>query len=112
MAIPHAQPGEVIDVRPLGAALASSKTSTLIKTERLQVIRLILPAGKSLSEHTAPGPITVHCLEGHITFTTLGKTQELQAGQMVYLPNSEPHSVEAHEDSSFLLTIVFPPKAE
>jgi len=112
MAIPHAQPGEVIDVRPLGASLASVQTHTLIKTDRLQVIRLVLLAGKTLSEHTAPGPITVHCLEGQIAFTTLGKTQELQAGQMLYLPNGEPHSVEAREDSSFLLTIVLPPKAE
>jgi quercetin dioxygenase-like cupin family protein len=108
MAIPHAQPGELIDVRPLGAALASTKTYTLFKAGRLEVIRLVMPAGKVLPEHTAPGEITVHCLEGKIAFTALGKTQELTAGQMLYLMGGEPHSVQCHEDASFLVTLVRP----
>ena len=33
MAIPHAQPGEVIDVRPLGPALAGARTTALVKSE-------------------------------------------------------------------------------
>ena len=33
MAIPHAQAGDVVDVRPLGSALATARTSTLLKTE-------------------------------------------------------------------------------
>jgi hypothetical protein len=37
VAIPHAQPGEVVDVRPLGAGLATAKTSTLLKTEKVEV---------------------------------------------------------------------------
>ena len=50
MAIPHAQPGEVIDIRPLGARLKESVTSTLIKTETLEVLRLVLrPEHKFLS---------------------------------------------------------------
>ena len=45
MAIPHAQPGEVIDVRPLGPALAGAMTTALVKTESLEVIRLVIPRG-------------------------------------------------------------------
>lgn len=30
---PLAQPGEVVDVRPLGYALATTKTTTIIKQE-------------------------------------------------------------------------------
>ena len=70
MAIPHAQPGEVIDVRPLGSALASAKTSTLVKTEKIEIIRLVMAAGKVLPEHKAHGEITVHCVEGKLAFTT------------------------------------------
>jgi len=106
MAIPHAQPGEVIDVRPLGAALATVKTSTLLKTEKVEIIRLVMAAGKVLAEHKAPGEITVHCLEGKIAFTALGKTQELTVGQLLYLGAREPHSVKCVEDASFLLTIL------
>lgn len=105
-AIPHAQPGETIDVRPLGAALPTAKTMTLFKTERIEVIRLVMHAGKELAEHKAPGEITVQCLEGRIAFTALGQTHELTAGQLLYLPASEPHSVKCVEDASFLVTIL------
>jgi quercetin dioxygenase-like cupin family protein len=106
MAIPHAQPGQVIDVLPLGEALPDSKTGTLIKTKRFEVIRMVMPAGKELSQHQAPGEISVQCIEGHIAFTAMGKTEELHAGQMLFLPAAEPHSVRALQNSSFLLTIM------
>jgi quercetin dioxygenase-like cupin family protein len=109
MAIPHANPGDVIDVRPLGAALATTKTSTLFKTERIEVVRLVMAAGKEITQHKAPGEITVHCLEGRIAFTALGKTQELTAGQLLYLGPGEPHSVKCVEGASFLLTILLHP---
>lgn len=109
MAIPHAQPGEVIDVRPLGSALAAAKTSTLLKTEKIEIIRLVMAAGKLLSEHKARGEITVHCLEGKLAFTAFGQTHELTAGQLLYLPAGEPHSVQCLEDASFLLTILLGP---
>lgn len=105
MAIEHANPGEVIDVRPLGATLANSKTKTLLKTKSIEVVRLVLPAGKELSEHKAPGEITVQCLEGKIEFTALGKTEQLETGQLLYLEAEQPHSAKCIEDASFLLTL-------
>ena len=112
MAISHAQPSEVIDVRPLADTLASSKTITLIKTPHVEVIRIILPAGKVIADHKAPGEITVQCLEGRVNFKTMGQKKELQAGDLLYLLAEETHSVEASEDSSFLLTIVLAKQAE
>lgn len=106
MAIPHAQPGDVIDVRPLADTLAASKTTTLIKSPHVEVIRMVLSAGKVISEHKAPGEIIVQCLEGNITFTTMGEPKKLRNGDMLYLSAGEPHALEAVEDSSFLLTIV------
>jgi quercetin dioxygenase-like cupin family protein len=106
MAIPHAQPGDVIDVRPLADQLAASITKTLIKTTQVEVIHMVLPAGKALSEHKAPGEIIVQCLEGDITFTTMGEPKKLRAGDMLYLAAGEAHALEAVENSSFLLTIV------
>lgn len=105
MAVSHAKPGEVIDVRPLGAGLATAKTSTLMKTQGIEVVRLVMVAGKVLKDHKAPGEIMVHCLEGKINFIALSQTHELNAGQLLYLPAGEPHSVECLEDASFLLTI-------
>jgi len=105
MAIQHATSGEIISL-PLGTALATSKTTTLVKTADLEVIRLVLPAGKEIPSHKAPGEITVQCLEGKVAFTAHGKTQELAAGQMLFLAAGEPHALKAADDSTILVTIL------
>lgn len=108
MSLPHAKPGEMIDVRPLGPALASAQTRTLVKASQVEVIRLIVPAGKEIGEHRAKGEITVHCLEGRVAFTASGTTHHLDAGHMLYLPTGEPHAVKGLVDASLLLTILLP----
>lgn len=90
----------------MGTSLANSRTTTLLKTQCVEVIRLVMSAGKEITEHRAPGEIVVHCLEGKIAFKALGKTHELEAGQMLYLDVSEPHAVKCLKDASFLLTIL------
>jgi len=106
MATHHANPSEVIHVQPLGSELGSTKTYTLFKTDVMEVIRLVLRAGKLIAEHKAPGEITVHCLEGCVRFTSAGTTQELLAGDMLYLQAAAPHAVEAVSDASVLVTIL------
>ena len=106
MAIHHATPGEVIDVTPLGSALETTKTSTLLKTDNVEVIRIVMHSGKVIPEHEAPGEIIVQCLEGRIVFTAAGKMEELSSGQMLYLKAEEPHAVRCLEDASFLVTIL------
>ena len=106
MAIRHAQPGEVIDIRPLGAAVGSSQTTTLVKSSTLEVIRLVLPAGKKIPEHHVAGEITVQCLEGEVDFTAAGETQRLSAGQLLFLSGGEPHALQAVQDASVLVTIL------
>jgi quercetin dioxygenase-like cupin family protein len=105
MAIHHAAPTEVIDVRPLGAALKTTKTQTLVKTDSLEVIRIVLPAGKFLPPHQVKGEITVQCLEGRIAFDADGVDHELQAGHMLYLPGGTRHALRGLEDASVLVTI-------
>ncbi len=108
MAIPHAKPGEIVDVRPLGSALASSQTKTVVRAEQVEVIRLVVQAGKEIPEHKAKGEVIVHCLEGKVAFTAFGKTQNLEAGKLLYLPTGEPHTVKGIEDASLLLTVLLP----
>ena len=108
MAIPHAKPGEIVDVRPLGSALASEQTKTLVRAEQVKVIRLVVQAGKEIPEHKAKGEVIVHCLEGRVAFTASGKTQTLEAGHLLYLPNGEPHSVKGVENASLLVTVLLP----
>src|SRR6476469_4902805 len=106
MAIPHAKSGEVIDLRPVGEAPAPAPTSTLVKTDHLEVICLAVPAGKAPPRHPVAGEITVQCLEGRVAFTAGATARELRAGQMLYLAGNEPHSLRGIEDASVLLTIL------
>lgn len=108
MAIAHAQPGEVVDVRPLGPALASAQTKTLLKAEQVEVIRLVVPAGKEIAEHKTKGELVVQCLEGRVAFTAFGKTHALDAGMLLYLPAGAPHSVKGIDNASLLLTVLLP----
>jgi quercetin dioxygenase-like cupin family protein len=108
MAIPHAKPGEIVDVRPLGSALASAQTETLVRDEQVEVIRLVVQAGKEIPEHKAKGEVVVHCLEGRVAFTACGQTQTLEAGHLLYLPTGEPHSVKGVENASLLVTVLLP----
>jgi len=111
MAIPHATPGQVVDVHPLGDQVKVSVTTTLVKTGDLEVIRLVVLAGKEIPEHKARGAITVQCLEGAVEFRALGQTRQLTAGHLLYLEAGEAHALKGVEDSSLLLTLALRPTA-
>ncbi len=106
MALPHAQPLDIIDVRPLGAGLPAAVTTSLLKTRALQLMRLVLPAGQGLPEHSVPGAITLQCLEGETVVTTPSRTCHLSTGQLVVLDGGEPHAVKAATHSTLLVTIL------
>lgn len=112
MAVLHASPGSVIDVRPLKEHFSNAKTQVLVKTDALEVIRLVLPAGKTISEHQAPSEITFQVLEGTVRFTCHGQPHELSGGEMLFLGSREPHTVFAVEDSTVLLTMLMGNDAE
>lgn len=105
MAVPHAIPGQVIDVRPLGARFSGEKTTALFKSNDLEVMRIVLQAGRSLPPHKVAGEITVHCLEGSMSITTEGKDHVLRAGEMLYLTGGAVHGALALEDTSALVTV-------
>lgn len=106
MAITHAKSGDIVDVSPLGDRCAEERTTTLIKSAALEVIRLVLPAGKELRSHAVPGEITVQCLEGRVEFTADERSLELRAEQLVYLAGGVRHALVAKENSSLLVTIL------
>lgn len=107
MSIPPAKSPEVIQLM-LGSELCRSRSTTLLKTSGLELIRLALPADEETRRHKPSGEITVQCLEGRIAFTANEKTQELSAGQLLHLSAGEPHAIRAIDDSSVLLTILLP----
>jgi nucleotide-binding universal stress UspA family protein/mannose-6-phosphate isomerase-like protein (cupin superfamily) len=103
-----AKPGSIVNVRPLGPALAAAKTKSMAIIDDLEIIRLIVPAGKEIPEHKAKGTVVVQCLEGQVAFTAFGQTHNLQPGELLCLPAGESHSLKGVRDASLLLTIVRP----
>ena len=108
MATPRAGQGEVIDVRPLGDALPESKSTTLMRSNHLEVVRLVLPAGKRIPEHQVPGEIIVQCLEGVVRFGAGAAERLMRGGDMLFLLGGQPHWIEAVESASVLVTLYSP----
>ena len=105
MAQIHAACGDIIDIQPLGPALRTQVTTALIKSEQLELIRIVLLAGKTMREHRVRGETTLLCIEGEIELATSQATRRLRPGQLVHLAAGEPHALEALSDASALLTI-------
>ena len=105
MAIQHSRPGEIADVRPLGARLRDAQTVALLKADQLEIVRMVLLAGKEWRDHQAPGEITVQCIEGLLQLRTSQSTQHLRPGELIHLETRELHALRAIDDSSALLTM-------
>jgi quercetin dioxygenase-like cupin family protein len=108
MALEHAQPGQVIDVSPLGAALPASATHAILKTHALELMRIVLREGKSMPPHSVYGEVTILCLEGSLSVEFDGNVCTLQRHQLVLLPAGITHSVNAITDTSALVTVQTP----
>lgn len=109
MAIKHAQPGDVVDARPLGDQLARTTTHALIKTRSLELMRIVLRAGQALPPHSVYGEATIQCIEGRVRVQAEVGSCELGAGQLVLLPAQDLHGVQALVDTSLLVTVQLPP---
>ncbi|HEY8857445.1 MAG TPA: cupin domain-containing protein [Rugosibacter sp.] len=106
MALHHALSGELIDIRQYKRNIKNSTTKTLYKSDRLEVFRMILLAGKEMPTHQVTGEITVQCIEGSIEFSAVGTSQMMREGDLICLAGGEAHALKAVEDSSVLVTIL------
>lgn len=105
MAIAHAVPGQVVELLPLAGPLTESRTVALFKSPGLEVMRLVLPEGKTMAPHSVKGDITVQCLAGEVNFFADGEVRRIKTGQMLWLEGGVEHSVTALVDAQVLLTI-------
>ncbi|HWI84049.1 cupin domain-containing protein [Ramlibacter sp.] len=106
MALPHARLLDIINVAPLGADLKEAVSTSLIKTDRLQLLHLVLPAGKDQPEHHVDDQCTIHCLEGTVEVVWPGGVRQLDAGNLLVLPARERHWLRARTDCAVLVTLV------
>lgn len=106
MALKHACHDEVIDLYAGLDEPGAERSTSLLRTPHLQLIRLVLKAGSTLREHQVRGEITVQCLRGEAEVSTPDSDCPLRPGQLVAVPAGEPHAVTAHADCLLLLTVL------
>ncbi len=106
----YAQLKSPLDLRPPKKAFTHLKAENLFKTKCAEVVRLILPRGKAIPPHRAPGELLVQCIEGRIAFTAMGETCELTPGRLLHLPRDRHHALRSLEDSTLLLIILTSPR--
>lgn len=106
MALAHAAPGEVVDLRTWGSELPPGKSKAIVKTDELELLRLALAAGKELPSHETARSIVIQCLEGAVELRIDGHTKTIRAGQLLHLGPQTFRSLKAVEDSSLLMTFL------
>ena len=106
MALPHAQPMDIINVAPLGEALHQAVSTSLIKTERLQLLHMVLRAHQDQPDHQVDDECTLHCLEGTVEVVTPGGVRQLRPGNVLLLPGKQKHSLRARTDCAVLVTLL------
>lgn len=81
------------------------KTKMLVKYAEFRIALVTMRSGSRWDDHKTPARIFVQLLRGQIRFHTSGRTFELACGQLLTLDPGIVHSVDAVEDSAFLLTL-------
>lgn len=71
----------------------------------LRQVVMALTAGSVMAEHESPGEATLYVISGRVTVVAAENSWEVRTGDLLEIP-AERHSVEALEDSCFLLTVV------
>ncbi len=105
MSLPHAKPGDIIDIRPLHERLSGAFSTAIIRTDYLELIRTVLHAGRSVPEHIVDGDMTIQCIEGLLAVQAGTTTQILGAGEMLLIAAHTPYLLRAQIDCSALMTI-------
>jgi quercetin dioxygenase-like cupin family protein len=103
--MPESRSEAVVPILPLGERFGAAHTAAILRSEQLEIVRLVLHAGKILREHRAPGEISLQCIEGKVELSVPSGTHELGPGDLIHLRSQVPHSLRALLDSSLLLTL-------
>ena len=81
-------------------------SQTLVKGKAGTVTLFAFDAGEGLSEHTAPFDALIFALDGRATVTVGGNAHSIAAAQIIRLPASVPHAVQAEEKFKMMLVMI------
>jgi quercetin dioxygenase-like cupin family protein len=106
---------DVARIIPVADAALPSEgitSRTIFKSPFVRIVFFGFSEGEELSEHSAPARVIIQILNGRCEFSVGSEQRNLAAGDIVYMPPNEPHSVKASEAFSMLLTMLTDPTTE
>ncbi|UPQ83435.1 hypothetical protein M0M42_03235 [Pseudomonas knackmussii] len=104
MALKHAKSGEIVSLLASGESPAPI-SQALVSTPEIELMRLVLKAGKDVPAHAVAGPITLYCHQGSIEVQAGDAWQTMNENDLMYLEGSADHALHAVTDSIVLVTI-------
>ena len=81
------------------------KSKMLVKHPEFRIVLITMRTGSRWEDHKTNARICLHVLRGDIRFHTANGAFDLRPGQLLTLAPSVVHSVDALEESAFLLTL-------
>lgn len=103
----HIKAGEVVNLDTLKQDMSPDSSYALIKTPDMEVIRMVVPAGRDVEEHSVAGEVSVQCLRGEVEFYIGDETKKLTKGSWLFLNRNQPHALKGVTDAVLLVTILF-----
>lgn len=83
---------------------------TLVRETDLRVVLVVMKAGSIIKEHRVDETASIHVLSGRVCVRLRDRSAAMPRGHVLVLESGLPHSVEATEESAFLLTLGWQPK--
>lgn len=81
---------------------------TLAKYPDFRIVLVLMKRGSQMKEHHTDARISIQTLEGRIRVRVSDQSLELGAGGLMCLESGIHHTVEALEESGFLITVSWP----
>jgi quercetin dioxygenase-like cupin family protein len=79
---------------------------TLVKEGPLRLTLIAIAPGGVLPAHQTEGPVTIHLLDGELTFNAIGRDYSLSPGDVLVFAAGIEHSARSEKGGRFLLTVV------
>ena len=98
------------DVMTIDQTLLAShgrSARTLVKDGPLRLTLMGLAAGGDLPPHKTEHPVSIHVVQGDVTFLALEKEYALTAGDVLIFAAGVEHAARSVSGASFLLTVAY-----
>jgi quercetin dioxygenase-like cupin family protein len=80
---------------------------TLVKEGPLRLTMMGLAAGGALPTHSTGAHVTIHLLDGEVTFTARGREYPLTIGDVLIFAPGVEHEARSTHGGVFLLTVLY-----